>query len=196
MGASPMDAEDLGIEMDKQEAAQQGKSNEIDQAKVEADVAALKALAAAGKRAEAIDGLLAIEKQGRTAEDGPSTRLACTTILQVRCCWDLGAAGQQLLCRAGAGPGPGQPQPPLLLTTPLPPPNRPPPLPACQVLFDAGDWKGVQEHILLLAKRRSQLKQAVQGMVRQAMAFVKAAPDAATRGELLKTLQSLTEGKV
>ena len=84
MGASPMDAEDLGVEMDKQEKAQQGKPNEIDQAKVEADVAALQALAAAGKRAEAIDGLLAIEKQGRTAEDGASTRLACTTILQAR----------------------------------------------------------------------------------------------------------------
>lgn len=146
MGAAPMDAEDLGVELDKMDQAQQGKATEVDQAKVEAEVAALLALAAQGRRQEAIDGLLAVEKAGRTAEDSASTRLACTSILQV--------------------------------------------------LFDAGDWKGVEEHILLLSKRRSQLKQAVQAMVRQAMGFVAAAPDTATKDQLLTTLQTLTEGKI
>jgi hypothetical protein len=81
---APMDAEDLGIELDKMDAVQRGKQQVIDHAKVEKDVEALLSLAGAGKRQEAIDGLLAIEKQGRLAEDITSTRLACCTILQVR----------------------------------------------------------------------------------------------------------------
>lgn len=65
-----------------------------------------------------------------------------------------------------------------------------------QVLREADDWPGLNEHILLLAKRRSQLKQAVQAFVRQAMGYVDEAPDEAARVELIKTLQSVTEGKV
>ena len=49
---------------------------------------------------------------------------------------------------------------------------------------------------MLLSKRRSQLKQVVQEMVRQCMAYAGGAPDRATKIELLKTLQALTEGKV
>lgn len=71
--------------------------------------------------------------------------------------------------------------------------NVPMPL---QVLRAADDWPGLNEHILLLAKRRSQLKQAVQAFVRQAMGYVDEAPDEAARVELIKTLQSVTEGKV
>lgn len=78
-----MDSEDLGIELDKMDAAQRGKAVDIDQAKVEKDVEALVALAKSGQKQEAIDGLLAIEKQGRLAEDITSTRLACRSILQV-----------------------------------------------------------------------------------------------------------------
>jgi flagellar basal-body rod protein FlgF len=33
-------------------------------------------------------------------------------------------------------------------------------------MHTAGDYKGLQEYILLLSKRRSQLRQAVQAMVR------------------------------
>ena len=64
------------------------------------------------------------------------------------------------------------------------------------MLREANDWPGLNEHILLLAKRRSQLKQAVQAFVRQAMGYVDEAPDEAARVELIKTLQSVTEGKV
>ena len=91
------------------------------------------------------------------------------------------------------------------------------------VLYDAKDWQQLNEHILLLAKRRSQLKQvsdsysgcqvltcpapqlhasnmnlaqAVQAFVRQAMDYVEKTPDKATKIELIKTLQSVTEGKV
>ena len=80
---TPMDSEDLGIELDKMDAAQRGKTVTIDQAKVEKDVEAFMALAKSGQKQEAIDGLLTIEKQGRLAEDITSTRLACCSILQV-----------------------------------------------------------------------------------------------------------------
>eukprot|EP00887_Chlorella_sp_A99_P001021 scaffold14.g1021.t1 len=86
MGApvkAPMDAEDLKREVDKLDEELQGKRSDIDQAKVDADIAALRELAAAGQRQEAVDGLLAVEKQGRLGEDIVSTRKACTAILEI-----------------------------------------------------------------------------------------------------------------
>lgn len=57
----------------------------IDQAKVDSEVAAFRELAKqAGRRQEAIDGLLAMEKQGRVAEDVVTTRKACSAVLEVR----------------------------------------------------------------------------------------------------------------
>ena len=76
--------EDLGVELDKMDAAQRGKKMDVDQEKVEKDVEAFMNLAKAGQKQQAIDGLLTIEKQGRLAEDISSTKLACRTILQVR----------------------------------------------------------------------------------------------------------------
>lgn len=63
-----------------------------------------------GHVTEATEGLLAIEKTQRLAEDVGGTRRACQALLEV--------------------------------------------------LHAAGDWKGLNDHILLLTKRRSQLKQA------------------------------------
>lgn len=54
----------------------------LDQEKVDSDVARLKGLAST-QRQEAIDGLLALEKQGRVAEDIVTTRKACTALLEV-----------------------------------------------------------------------------------------------------------------
>lgn len=65
-----------------------------------------------------------------------------------------------------------------------------------EVLYDARDWKQLQEYVVLLSKRRSQLKQAVTGMVRQCMGYIADAPDKETKTELIKTLQALTEGKI
>lgn len=65
-----------------------------------------------------------------------------------------------------------------------------------EVLFNAGDWQQLNENILLLAKRRSQLKQAVQAFVRQGMDYVEKTPNEETKVELIKTLQSVTEGKI
>ncbi|EIE19531.1 putative 26S proteasome regulatory subunit [Coccomyxa subellipsoidea C-169] len=63
-------------------------------------------------------------------------------------------------------------------------------------LYEAKEWKLLNEHILLLAKRRSQLKQAVQAFVRQAMGYIDQTPDKESRVELIKTLQTVTEGKI
>ncbi|CAL5228222.1 g11312 [Coccomyxa viridis] len=65
-----------------------------------------------------------------------------------------------------------------------------------ETLFLAKEWKLLNEHILLLAKRRSQLKQAIQSFVRQSMAYIPQTPDKETRIELIKTLQTVTEGKI
>ena len=48
----------------------------------------------------------------------------------------------------------------------------------------------------MLAKRRGQLKQAVQDMVRQCMGFIDSSPDQTTKIDFIKTLQALTEGKI
>lgn len=66
-------------------------------------------------------------------------------------------------------------------------------LQACQ---EAGNWKLLEENVLLLSKRRSQLKQAVQAFVRQTMGYLDKVPDQDTRVALIKTLQTVTEGKV
>lgn len=41
-----------------------------------------------------------------------------------------------------------------------------------QVCFAAAKWTELNEHIVLLSKRRSQLKQAVTGMVQEAMTYI------------------------
>ena len=160
-----------------------------------------------GQLNAALEGLLNVEKQQRLAEDITGTKLACLAIIEV--------------------------------------------------LYAAKDWKLVNEHILLLAKRRSQLKQVchlplvvmlqgaavqrqrqalqyfinpvqylefcdfhtqacshtsyfahlytayrheilqvVQAFVRQSMGYIEQTPDKESKLELIKTLQTVTEGKV
>mmetsp|Transcript_35851 Transcript_35851/g.101471 ORF Transcript_35851/g.101471 Transcript_35851/m.101471 type:complete len:489 (-) Transcript_35851:103-1569(-) len=65
-----------------------------------------------------------------------------------------------------------------------------------EICFDAKDWKLLNEHVVLLAKRRAQLKQVVQDFVRQAMGYISHTPDLETKIELIKTLQSITDGKI
>ena len=48
----------------------------------------------------------------------------------------------------------------------------------------------------MLSKRRGQLKQAVQDMVRQGMSYIDSVQDQPIKLELIKTLQVLTEGKI
>lgn len=65
-----------------------------------------------------------------------------------------------------------------------------------EICYNAKDWKLLEEHVVLLAKRRSQLKHAIQAVVRQAMSYLHATPDKETKISLIKTLESVTEGKI
>ena len=65
-----------------------------------------------------------------------------------------------------------------------------------EVLRRAGDWKGVNEHVVLLSKRRAQLKQATAAMVKEAMTYVDQAPTLAVKTELIETLNTVTSGKI
>lgn len=65
-----------------------------------------------------------------------------------------------------------------------------------EVLFEAREYQQLNEHVILLSKRRSQLKQAVQAFVRQAMGYIDQLPDKEKKVELIKALQTVTEGKI
>ncbi|KXZ45928.1 hypothetical protein GPECTOR_49g512 [Gonium pectorale] len=130
------------MDLDSKEVAK----GTVDMAKLTADIAAQKELAAKGQRAQAIEGLLNLEKSSRLAEDVVATKACCSAILD--------------LCH------------------------------------DARDWRALEENVMLLTKRRSQLKQAIQATVRQAMSYVDNIEDKETRVSLIKTLQAVTEGKI
>eukprot|EP00897_Mesotaenium_endlicherianum_P008565 jgi/Mesen1/7737/ME000407S06971 len=65
-----------------------------------------------------------------------------------------------------------------------------------QICHASGDWKNLNEHIVLLSKRRAQLKQAVSAMVQEAMGYIEVAPDLDTRVKLIETLSTVTAGKI
>ncbi|GMI94208.1 MARIPOSA, EMBRYO DEFECTIVE 2107, REGULATORY PARTICLE NON-ATPASE SUBUNIT 5A [Hibiscus trionum] len=65
-----------------------------------------------------------------------------------------------------------------------------------QLCFEAKDWKSLNEQIVNLSKKRGQLKQAVAAMVQQAMQYIDQTPDVETRIELIKTLNSVSAGKI
>ncbi|KAF9612229.1 hypothetical protein IFM89_038651 [Coptis chinensis] len=65
-----------------------------------------------------------------------------------------------------------------------------------QLCYGARAWKTLNEQILILSKRRGQLKQAVTAMVQQAMQYIDDTPDIEARVELIKTLNSVSAGKI
>ncbi|KAL6975943.1 26S proteasome non-ATPase regulatory subunit 12 A [Sarracenia purpurea var. burkii] len=65
-----------------------------------------------------------------------------------------------------------------------------------QLCFEARAWKTLNDQIALLAKRRGQLKQAVTAMVQQAMQYIDETPDLESKIELIKTLNSVSAGKI
>ncbi|KAJ8915020.1 hypothetical protein NQ315_015995, partial [Exocentrus adspersus] len=66
----------------------------------------------------------------------------------------------------------------------------------CQICKEAKNWAALNEHITLLAKRRSQLKQAVAKMVQECCTYVDETPDKETKIKLIDTLRQVTEGKI
>uniref|UniRef100_A0A671M1K8 26S proteasome non-ATPase regulatory subunit 12-like n=1 Tax=Sinocyclocheilus anshuiensis TaxID=1608454 RepID=A0A671M1K8_9TELE len=98
-----------------------------------------------GRLQEAIESLLSLEKQTRTASDMLSTSRILVAIVQ--------------LC------------------------------------YEAKDWDALNENIMLLSKRRSQLKQAVTKMVQECYTYVDAMSDLSIKLRLIDTLRTITAGK-
>ncbi|KAL1567960.1 26S proteasome non-ATPase regulatory subunit 12 A [Salvia divinorum] len=65
-----------------------------------------------------------------------------------------------------------------------------------QLCIDVGAWATLNEQIVLISKRRGQLKHAVQAMVHQAMQYIDKTPDLDSKIELIKTLNSVSAGKI
>ncbi|XP_022133276.1 26S proteasome non-ATPase regulatory subunit 12 homolog B-like [Momordica charantia] len=65
-----------------------------------------------------------------------------------------------------------------------------------KLCFEARAWSTFNDQIVLLVKRRGQLKQAVTAIVQQGMQYVDETPDLETRIELIKTLNNVSAGKI
>jgi len=65
-----------------------------------------------------------------------------------------------------------------------------------QVCYEAKNFKLLNEHIILLSKRRSQLKKAIVGMVQESMSYIDKITDIETKTELISTLNTVTAGKI
>lgn len=61
---------------------------------------------------------------------------------------------------------------------------------------DRKDWKSVGEHVIILSKRRAQLKAAVTKTVQEAMSYLDEIPEEKERMVLLETLRDVTAGKI
>uniref|UniRef100_A0A4W4GUB8 26S proteasome non-ATPase regulatory subunit 12 n=1 Tax=Electrophorus electricus TaxID=8005 RepID=A0A4W4GUB8_ELEEL len=103
-------------------------------------------MAKEGKLQEAVESLLSLEKQTRTASDMVSTSRILVAIVQ--------------MC------------------------------------YEAKDWDALNENIMLLSKRRSQLKQAVAKMVQECYKYVDEVSDLTLKLRLIDTLRTVTAGKI
>lgn len=65
-----------------------------------------------------------------------------------------------------------------------------------RICFEAKNWKALNENIVLLTKRRSQIKQAVTKMVQECCTYVDQMPDKETLLAYIDTLRTVTAGKV
>lgn len=65
-----------------------------------------------------------------------------------------------------------------------------------ELCHKAKAWQTLNETIVLLSKRRAQLKQAVTAMVQQASKYVDEQPDEASKLQLIETLRTVSEGKM
>ena len=71
---------------------------------------------------------------------------------------------------------------------------------ACLAILDLcdelKDWTALNQNMLIISKRRAQLKQVIKECVEKAMVFLDKETDVDKRLELLDTLRSVTEGKI
>merc|ERR1712179_458247 len=103
-------------------------------------------LAKQGKLTEAIDILMSLEKQTRTAADTHSTSRILVSIVK--------------MC------------------------------------FETKNWSALNENIVVLTKKRGQIKQSVTKMIKEACTYVEKMPNKETRLKLIDTLRTVTAGKI
>ncbi|XP_022313454.1 26S proteasome non-ATPase regulatory subunit 12-like [Crassostrea virginica] len=103
-------------------------------------------LAKQGKLTEALDSLLSLEKQTRTAADTHSTSRILVAIVK--------------MC------------------------------------FEAKNWDALNENIVLLTKKRGQIKQSVTKMIQEACTYVDKTPNLDIKLKLIDTLRTVTAGKI
>ena len=67
-----------------------------------------------------------------------------------------------------------------------------------QICYEAKNWNTLNEHIIMLTKKRSQLKQAVAKMVQECCIWIAEGklPSKEIELELIDTLRTVTEGKI
>jgi len=65
----------------------------------------------------------------------------------------------------------------------------------CQLYYDVKEWSKLREYIVLLSKKRGQLKRATTDMVHLAMSWLEGL-DKEKKLELISTLNEVTEGKI
>lgn len=67
---------------------------------------------------------------------------------------------------------------------------------AVQICFEAKEWDLLNEYIVLLSKKRGQLKQSIAKMVQEAMTFLDKIDNKEIMLKLIDTLRLVTEGKI
>ncbi|XP_028395643.1 26S proteasome non-ATPase regulatory subunit 12-like [Dendronephthya gigantea] len=65
-----------------------------------------------------------------------------------------------------------------------------------KICFEQKEWELLNEHILILTKRRNQLKQAVTKMIQEAFTYVEQTPNKETKVKFIETLRTVTAGKI
>lgn len=65
-----------------------------------------------------------------------------------------------------------------------------------RLCFETKNYKALNENIILLTKRRSQIKQAITKMIQECCSYVDQMPDKPTMLEFIDTLRSVTAGKI
>ncbi|XP_012935611.1 26S proteasome non-ATPase regulatory subunit 12 [Aplysia californica] len=113
---------------------------------VDEKIPATETMAKQGKLTDAIDQLMSLEKQTRTAADTHSTSRILVAIVK--------------MC------------------------------------FETKNWDALNENIVLLTKKRGQIKQSVTKMIQEACTYVEKMPNKETRLKLIDTLRTVTAGKI
>lgn len=65
-----------------------------------------------------------------------------------------------------------------------------------KLCFEAGDLAALNEQIVNLTKRRSQIKQSVTKMIQEAVTYVEAVKDREAQLKLIEMLRTVTAGKI